>query len=270
MGDLATAAAKEVSDSVNAAQKAINSLSDGSHCKVSGQDLIRAAQSNLNNAKSNQSNKQKAYDKAASAMVDFGTINLDKMTPGKCGPFLDASAYKNAVSKRESAKKALATAKGQVAAAQNEVNDATKTASLMKKKCECRAHHTADKAYKEAKKADASNAKAWSKAKHMACVLDGVAPSKCRVPATPTVSRKRMSAGVSAASCNGVGNAYEGVAMKINGASNTFTYGSGYWTNSKHGDFGNGNIKTDLFTHPARSATITIGSSKFQIDLKGK
>merc|ERR1712139_664860 len=193
--DLSKTAIKEVQDSVNTAQSQINSLSDGSSCSKAGQELVSAAEGDLKAANKRATDAQNAANNAANAKGDFGSIPLDQMKPGKCGTFLDKSAYKNAVSKRDAAEREALRAKGEAEGAKKALDSARREAAKLKKYCECKALHTANKAYDAAAASNSANAKAWTKGKHMACVLDGVSPSKCSVGTIPKVSRRKMANG---------------------------------------------------------------------------
>merc|ERR1711998_199674 len=118
------------------------------------------------------------------------------MQPGKCNTFLDTRGYKDAVAKLKAAKSTLATADAGVSAAEKSLSQAKATAASLSEKCQCETVWTADKAFKAASASNAANTKAWTKAKHMGCVLDGVSASKCVVPATPKVQEKTLAAGV--------------------------------------------------------------------------
>jgi len=203
--DLATAAKKEVSDSVNAAQNSINALPDGSACAKEGQGLIDAANKDVNNARNAMNSANSKYSNAQNAKVDFGSIRLDHMTPGRCGTFTGHSAYKTAEANREAAKKAASKAKGAYDAAQKELENAKTAAAKMKKDCQCKSFDDAERAYNAAKAADAANQKAWTKAAHMKCVLDGVSPSNCKVSQCPKVTMRQMASGVSKCSGGGGG-----------------------------------------------------------------
>merc|ERR1712124_103066 len=91
--DLAASTVKEVEDSVDAAQKTLNSLNTGSDCPNKGQGAVDAAQSALNQANKDKEAADAAASAAASASVNFGSMPLSSLTEGQCGVFFNSAAY---------------------------------------------------------------------------------------------------------------------------------------------------------------------------------
>merc|ERR1719454_2269704 len=167
-GDLAAATVKEVEDSVDAAQKILDSLNTGSDCPNKGQGAVDAAQSALDQANKDKEAADAAASAAASASVNFGSMPLSSLTEGQCGVFFNSAAYTSAVATKEST-----------------ANAATQAQQDAIKECQCDAKQAYEAAWEAANANNDANEKAYTKGKHMACVLDGTPVDSCQVGAIP-------------------------------------------------------------------------------------
>merc|ERR1712188_23234 len=99
------------------------------------------------------------------------------------------------------ANKKATKAKGALEQAKTGLKNATDAAKKEKNQCECKAQKAHANAVKAAGDANSkANKKAWTKAHHMLCVLDGKHKS-CKVPALPAVKVPSLAKGVDKAVC---------------------------------------------------------------------
>jgi len=199
--DLAAATTKEVSDSVDGQQKMLDSLDTGADCPNKGQGAVDAAQSALDQANKDKEDADAAGASAASADVNFGPKPLSGLTPGNCEAFFSDPAYTSAKAAEESAKQAATQAAGAVGAAEaglKAAQDAQKDAIA---ECQCAAKKGYEDAWEAANSNNAANEKAYTKGKHMACVLAGTSPEDCDVGAIPQVTAITLAAGTKDANC---------------------------------------------------------------------
>merc|ERR1712224_952038 len=173
----------------------------GQNCHKSGLAAYTSAQGREKTAKKASSKAAKECTKAKNARVQVGAKALSAFKVG-CSAFLNDPKYTAAKSHLT---KTCNKATKKKAAYEDAVK-ATKTAKKAHEKtkndCACRAQKTHKSAVKSAKGFNsAANAKAWSKAHHMMCVLDGKAANKCKVPKTPKVTTPSMPSWVAKAKC---------------------------------------------------------------------
>lgn len=199
--DLAAATTKEVSDSVDGQQKMLDSLDTGADCPNKGQGAVDAAQSALDQANKDKEDADAAGASAASADVNFGPKPLSGLTPGNCEAFFSDPAYTAAKAAEESAKQAATQADGAVGTAEaglKAAQDAQKDAIA---ECQCAAKKGYAAAWEAANSNNAANEKAYTKGKHMACVLAGTSPEDCDVGAIPKVTAITLAQGTQDANC---------------------------------------------------------------------
>merc|ERR1712159_253893 len=171
--DLAASTIKEVEDAVSAQQKILNSLDTGSECHKEGQAAVDSAQSSLESANSALTDAQKAFADAENAPVSVPAKAFSTLKEGECGFFFGDSAYTSAKETFKGAKEALEKAKGTQKAAADALD-------------------VANKAWKAANQNNDENEKAYTKGKHMECVLEGTPPSSCTVGEVPQVTAPQL------------------------------------------------------------------------------
>jgi len=200
---LADATEKEVTDNIKAQQTIIDKMDKGAQCPKEGQDAVVAMQGKLTSAENTKKAKDKAYNDALNTDVNFGTRKYSSLTKGQCGTFFNSAAYKNAETKVNNAKKAKDKAAGEVTQAKKSLQAAKDAAKVAVKKCQCNTYKTHQKAVADANaKVKSSNTKAWTKAAHLKCVLDGKTTNQCTVPALPKVKGVSLSTGVDSGACS--------------------------------------------------------------------
>merc|ERR1711959_385675 len=202
--DLAAATVKEVEDSVDAAQKTLDSLNTGSDCPNKGQGAVDTAQSALDQANKDKEAADAAASAAASASVNFGSMPLSSLTEGQCGVFFNSAAYTSAVATKESTANAATQAAAAVTAAEAGLKAAQEAQQDAIKECQCSAKKAAAAAWEAANANNDANEKAYTKGKHMECVLAGTPVDSCQVGAIPKVTEVTLANGVESATCEGV------------------------------------------------------------------
>merc|ERR1711871_1915055 len=199
--DLATATLKEVDDSVDAQQSILNALDDGSNCPNEGQAAVDAAQSTLESATAALADAEKAFADAENAPVSVGPKAFSTLTKGNCDFFFSDSSYTGAEAAFGSAKTALDQAKGAEKAASDALSAAKTAQEKAIKECQCGVRAAYNKAWEAANAQNEENEKAYTKGKHMQCVLEGTDPNDCSVGDVPKVSQVNLADGVPAEEC---------------------------------------------------------------------
>jgi len=219
--DLATALKDEVVDSIASAQKELDSQDDGSECVLEGQQQVTDAENAKSVADKVASAAAEAAASAAKAPVDLGEYTLDALESAECKFFESDEAYIAAKKAKDKAATAKSDAASEALAAAAAVKTAQGAASVAVVTCQCRVKTQSEKMWKAANQ-NTESAAGWSKAAHMTCVLEGTAPSDCKVPDMPKVQPASLADGVAEAPCgllggsmiSGVIGAKNGVAEK--------------------------------------------------------
>jgi len=196
--DLATSLLADVEATIASKEKMLNEIDDGSACASEGQELVDSANAALESRVSEQTDAHSAAAAAASAPVNFGSMALSSLgglAEGTCEVFASNPAYTAAKSAKEEAATAATTADAAVTAARDAVTAAEEEQKKMIHQCKCKASQEYDAAYAAASEVDPSEMEAWTKAKHMQCVLAGTAPSACEVGRPREITRRAMLVG---------------------------------------------------------------------------
>jgi len=204
---LADAAEKTVQDNVKVQQSMLSKMDNGSKCLQEGQDAVSGMKKALNEAEDKKKKAAKAHDDALNADVDFGKRKFNSLSKGSCGTFFVSQAYKNAEKKVASAKKKMDQAVGKVNEALTSLKTAEAAAKIAVRRCKCGtfvAHEEARAKFTQEIKS--SNTKAWTKAAHLKCVLEGKANNKCSVPPLPKVTAVKLAAGIDGSHCSPLHN----------------------------------------------------------------
>jgi len=266
--DLATSSKKAIQDNVDADQKILDALPDGSECAKKGQDLVKSTKDESDKAAKAEKDAKTAYDKAAKADVDFGSINYNQLSPGQCGTFFNHPSYTKAKAASDAAKKKYDTAKGAATAAKQSYADAVASAAARKSRCLCKTKKEHDAAWKKVKASKSNAAIDWDTAHKVECVLDKTPVSKCKIPAEPKVTNPKITKDADAMplTCK---DTVEGVAFKVLA---NICYNHPDWTGKTIGKLSSGNDKTYLFNEPMNSLTVNfVGKGKVgPIPMNGK
>jgi len=261
--NLAAATIKEVSDAVSAAQAGLDALDTGADCHQKGQPAIDAAQKALDDGNQAVEDAEKTHADALATPIDFGTHAFGGLKRGECDVFFENAQFLAAEGTEKAAADALAKAKGAIKGFEDNLQTAKDEAKSERAACRCKAKEAYNKAWKAANENNDSNEKAFTKGKHMECVLAGTPPADCQVGDVPKVTPIELPADVKAQECS-----RSGTALIINGQSNAFLYNSAHWASTETVDDGQ-NKKTELYNEPgvecevkafANGATRTVGT----------
>jgi len=190
---LASATRKEVKDNIKTLQTALDGMPKGKACESEGSAIIAKAEKSQKEAKLAATSADARLKKANAAQIDFGKFTMSQLVEGECKAFYRQNVFKKAKTALKKAKDGKKTADKGVKDAKKALSDAKKTVSAMVKKCKCKVKKGLAKEHEKMNaNAKAANTKAWSKARHLECVLDGTNPSSCKVSALPTVKAVKL------------------------------------------------------------------------------
>jgi hypothetical protein len=198
--DLAASTIKEVEDAVDSQQKILNGLDTGNDCDKAGQDMVDIAQKAVSDAQQAVTDAEKALSDAQAAPVQFADMALDTLEEGKCEVFFADAAFTAAKVAETSAQEELEQAKGAKTAADNALTAAKEAQKGAQNECYCRTKAAFEKAWEAANANNDANAKAYTKGKHMECVLKGTTPADCQIGEIPAPKKPNLHVGV--ASCS--------------------------------------------------------------------
>jgi len=246
--DLAKSLADEVASSIDSKQKALDAVGVGAHCKDEGQEAVSAAESNKEAKDKAAQDAAESCESAKNADVTLGAFSLSSMTEGECGQFFQDSAYTGAKAAAKSACDAQVTADAEASAAATTVTSAKQAAAHARNTCRCQSKTDYNNAVAAANANTEDEQKAWAKAKNMACVLQGVGASDCKVDAMPEVVAKDLPEDVASAVCKAeilttlAENNFNNRGDKSLSTSKTYTYSlaNGYtaelsgWTHTRN------------------------------------
>merc|ERR1719440_2682146 len=197
--NLAESTLKEITASVDTAQEAVDSVGTGARCVTEGHEAVEAAETALRNAKKARDDAAKALSKAQGQSVQIAPVPLDQIGDNKCSYAFTDSAYTKAKSDVDGATNSLQQSKGAVTAAEGALDAAQDAQKAAIKSCQCGVRAKYDKVWAAANKDTEENKKAYTKAKHMECVLNG--ETNCVVGEVPAVKPLKLADGVPAETC---------------------------------------------------------------------
>jgi len=199
--DLAKTLVDDLTSSVEQSNKVLGALDDGSSCPNKGQDAVTAAQNNRDNAAKAASDAAEAASEAADASVDFGTFSFSTLNEGECGQFWKDESYVSAKAAHESAAKAQIEADAKATATAAALDEATAAALISVKACQCNVRAAYDASWAAATENIEANTAAYTKGKHMECVLEGKALADCEVGDAPKPTPIKLADGVPEEQC---------------------------------------------------------------------
>jgi hypothetical protein len=216
--ELADDTEDSVKGAVKAQQTTLEKLDKGQNCPATGMALVNKAKADLDKATAAKKTKTDAYNKAKKTPLDFGKMAYDSLTEGNCGTFFNSQVWLNAKAKVKAARAAKQKAEGAFTQAQKAHADAVEAQKEAERQCYCdvKALHkkTLDQMNVDVKKA---NEKAWTKAAHIRCVLDGTPMSKCKVSAFPQVKAVKLPKKTQDAKCGPLVKGVNGAMVSCGG-----------------------------------------------------
>ena len=199
--DLAKSLIDEVTNKVDSANKLLADLDDGSDCSSKGQDAVTTATTNRENAEKSATEAASAASAAADADVDFGSYSFSALTEGTCTQFWSDPSFTAATEAASKAAKAKTDADATAKAMDTSLASAKEQAAKDVKTCQCAVRTSYNTAFAEATKKASDDAAAFTKGKHMQCVLAGTAAEACDVGDVPKVKEVSLADGVPAEVC---------------------------------------------------------------------
>merc|ERR1712227_1130374 len=166
----------------------------GKQCATRGQKAVNDAAARLGRTEDKVKAAEKALQKARKKKINFGDFSYDKLTEGKCGSFFNQQVWKKAKEAVTQATNTLNSAKTSKKAAEKVLADAKIEAVKLVRKCKCNTKKLLEKTRTDMNnKARAENTKAWRKAAHLQCVLDGKQNmNNCPVGTLPEVKPVKL------------------------------------------------------------------------------
>jgi len=201
-----------VKSSVSAQQKVLETKDKGQKCPLEDQDAVKAAKKNLDDATAAKKKTAGALNKALNIKINFGDYTYNTLTEGKCGSFFNKQVWQSAKAAAKAAKSKDQQAAGVVTASQKLYTQAVAAAKVKVSKCQCKVkmeHKVMIKQMND--KAKAANLKAWTKAAHLRCILDGTPIGSCKVTALPVVQPVKLTPATEAANCDKVVQTNQGL-----------------------------------------------------------
>ena len=199
--DLAKSLVDEVTSSVEESNKILEALDNGSDCPNEGQDAVTTAQQNKDADDKAATDAASAASAADNANVDFGSYSLSSLTDGQCAQFWEDAAYVAAKQAATKAATAKTEADATAGAMDQALTSAKEEAAKQVKACQCAARAAYNTAFAAATAKAAGDAAAFTKGKHMQCVLAGTAAEAFDVGDVPTLKAVTLADGVPADAC---------------------------------------------------------------------
>merc|ERR1712227_267550 len=199
--NLASGTKKEITDGQRNTQRLVNRMDVGKNCHTAGLSAYNAAKSRETRARNAYHSANNACNRAKGARVQVGSKTLSQFKVG-CAAFLNDGKYIAAKRHMTNTCNDAIKKKAAYDDSRKVTNNALKAHQKAKVACACRAQKNHKAAVKSVKNFNsAANAKAWTKAHHMMCVLDGKPANKCAVPRVPRVSTPSMPSWVARTRC---------------------------------------------------------------------
>merc|ERR1712196_253638 len=187
-------------------QDALEAMDKGEICPKEGSDTEEKAKDALKEADDAAKKATDEYNDALKTELDFGKFQFNDLTEGNCDTFFKSSVYTDAKNKVNAAKTKKEQAEGAAKQAKKDHDAAVEAQNDAQNKCYCDLKKLHKKTLEDMNtKVAAANQKAWTKAAHIRCVLDGTPIDKCKVTALPTVNAVKLTKEAEAAVCKAPG-----------------------------------------------------------------
>merc|ERR1711966_137679 len=186
---------KAIKTECDALQKTVDTAAKGNQkCCSSGKDAVCSAEKSKGDLGGKSSTCKGKADALANAKITF-TSSLDALKNGKCKSIHGSDAYKNKKAQHRSKMKECNKLSGAASEAKKALKTAIASAKKARRTCNKDAQTALDEAYKTAKKAcnTHKNMRAFTRAQHMKCVLDGKSLKRCKVGKYPLVKKTALS-----------------------------------------------------------------------------
>jgi|ERR1711998_5000 len=202
--ELAETLLDEVQQMVDSQQSSLDALDTGADCQYEGQQELEDAQHALDNAKDAAEAAATRAAEKAGATVDFGLVALSSLHEESgviCGMPIQSSEYTNAKHAAAGAAAEASTAHSAIQGFQQALETAETAAQKAVKKCQCHTFFNYQTAFENAMSHTEANQKAWTKGKHMKCVLDTTPADECKTDDVPTITDVTLADGITGEDC---------------------------------------------------------------------
>merc|ERR1711966_619614 len=185
---------KAIKTECDALQKTVDTAAKGNQkCCSSGKDAVCSAEKSKGDLGGKSSTCKGKADALANAKITF-TSSLDALKNGKCDAIRGSYAYKNKKAQHRSKMKECNKLSGAASEAKKTLKAAIKAANDARKRCMSKVNNARNKIFINAKKACNSrkNRRAFTRAQHMKCVLDGKSLKRCKVGKIPVTMKRTV------------------------------------------------------------------------------
>lgn len=186
---------RTIKNECDALQKNVDTASKANQkCCNSGKPAVCSAEKSKGDLGGKSSTCKGEADALANAKITF-TSTLDALKNGKCKSIHGSSAYKKKKAEHATKTKECNKLSGAVSEAKKALKTAIASAKKARRTCNKDARTALDEAFKTAKKACNSdkNKRAFTRAQHMKCVLDGKSLKNCKTGKYPSVKKTALS-----------------------------------------------------------------------------
>lgn len=199
--DLANGTLREINTSINTQQRMLDRLYRGQNCHKEGRKAWDESKKRLTHAKNRLRDAVKRLNQSRNRRVDFGRYTFSGLREGNCGVFWQDRNYRSAKSLYERHVREERQRRGEERAATQSERKFRDAHHRAVKRCRCNVRTQHEKSWKSANRNNAANAKAWTKAKHMLCVLAGTAQKNCNIKGLRSLRKPSLSSAVRGARC---------------------------------------------------------------------
>jgi len=193
---LADTTIAEIDQSIRNTQNVMNRLDRGQRCHLEGKATLTNAERRKAHTEREYTVAVKHLTDARNYQVDFGRYTFSGLREGSCNVFYNDGAYRRAKANYQLRVRIESQKRGAKKSAYNAWVAARKAHIAAVKRCRCRVKNQHAREWTVANKNNASNRKAWRKAKHMLCVLSDTPESRCNTSGLRKLSKPRLSSSV--------------------------------------------------------------------------
>jgi len=185
---------KQVEKSVKAQQITLDKMERGKQCVTRGMKTVDRATAKLTEIQEHVKILTKKLETIRKTSINFGNFQYDQLVEGQCGNFYQSRIWVKTKQEVTTATTKLTTAQTTEKTAVETLKESKITQKRLVKKCKCTTKKLLLKTVLEMNKnSHDENLKAWTKATHLLCVLEGKKDlKKCPVPALPVVKMVKL------------------------------------------------------------------------------
>jgi hypothetical protein len=194
-GEVIDDSISEIDEMCGSMQKEIDIAATGDKsCCSRGSSTVCKAQTQVTTSTNTIKKCHTEVKVAGRVKVVFPSVEFNDLKKGKCGRFFNIKSYISIEKNIRKLKKKCAKYKGEKKAFMKSFQTAHNYATTAKGKCFKSASGRLRALIKTGRKICESqkNKKAFTRAKHMRCVLDGISLKKCKVGSPPSIKSRKL------------------------------------------------------------------------------